>query len=61
MRPGTGELPDSHLEVRKRLTALQADNEDLRLQEAEDRAQIDCLVANVLFSLFYLQGHSRIV
>lgn len=32
-------------EERERLLALQAENADLRLQEAEDRARINCLVA----------------
>ena len=32
-------------EERERLLTLQAENEDMRLQEAEDRARINCLVA----------------
>ena len=34
-------------EERERLLALQAENEDLRLQQAEDRARTDCLAATL--------------
>ena len=42
---GTCEPQTLIVEERERLLALQAENEDLWLREAEDRAHLSCLVA----------------